>query len=90
MSDSMAQMHQGGQQPVDEHRPMPGAGADRALARPIGQSRVPARAPSATSSARTSRDSPVTWRSATAAARAGLGSSTHHDPAALLTSAPSR
>ena len=37
MGDPVAQMDQGGQQPVDEHQPVPGAGSDRPPARPIGQ-----------------------------------------------------
>ncbi|MEX5721065.1 hypothetical protein [Geodermatophilus maliterrae] len=41
----MAQVHQGGQQPVNEHQPVPRARPDRPLARPIGQSRVLARLP---------------------------------------------
>jgi len=65
-----------GQQPVDEHQPMPGTGP---TARCRGRSANRAsrcacqRGPSsATNSANTSRDSPVTRRSATAAARARL------------------
>ena len=46
MGDSMAQVDQGGQQPVDEHQPMPGAGPDRPLTWPIGQACLPARLPS--------------------------------------------
>ena len=38
-------MHQGSQHPVDEHQPMPGAGPDRPLMRPIGQLRVLTRPP---------------------------------------------
>ena len=38
MGDSVAQVHQGGQQPVDEHQPVPGASSDRQLPRPLGQS----------------------------------------------------
>ncbi len=34
MGDSVAQVHQGAQQPVDEHQPVPGAGSDRSLSRP--------------------------------------------------------
>ncbi len=56
MGDSVAQVHQGGQQPVEEHQPMPGTGPDR---RWRGRSASPAswracqRGPSsATSSAR--------------------------------------
>jgi hypothetical protein len=45
MGDPVAQVHQGGQQPVDEHQPVPGAGPDRPLPRPIGQPRVLARLP---------------------------------------------
>ena len=45
MGDSVAQVHQGGQQPVDEHQRVPGAGTDGPLARPIGQTCVPARLP---------------------------------------------
>jgi hypothetical protein len=41
----MAQMHQGGQQPVDEHQPVPGTGSDRPLPRPICQPCVLARLP---------------------------------------------
>jgi hypothetical protein len=40
MGDSVAQVHQGGQQPVEEHQPVPGAGADCPLPGPIGQPRV--------------------------------------------------
>jgi hypothetical protein len=47
MGDPVAQVHQGGQQPVDEHQPVPGTGSDRPPARPIGQAclltRLPAR-----------------------------------------------
>ena len=35
MGDAVVQVHQDGQQPIDEHQPMLGSGADRALARPI-------------------------------------------------------
>jgi hypothetical protein len=35
-------MDQGGQQPVDQHLPVSGAGSDRPPARPIGQPCVPA------------------------------------------------
>jgi hypothetical protein len=35
----VAQVHQGGQQPVDDHQPMPGT-ARPPLARPTGQPRV--------------------------------------------------
>jgi hypothetical protein len=45
MGDAVAQMDQGGQQPVGEDQPVPGAGADRPSARPIGQACVPARLP---------------------------------------------
>ncbi len=45
MGDSVAQVHQGGQQPVEEHQPVPGASSDRPPARPIGQPRVLARLP---------------------------------------------
>ncbi len=41
MGDSVAQVQEGGQQPVDDHQPIRGAGADRPLTRPIGQSCVP-------------------------------------------------
>jgi hypothetical protein len=43
MGNSVTQVHQGGQQPVDEPQPVPGAGSDRPSARPIGPPRVPAR-----------------------------------------------
>jgi hypothetical protein len=43
VGDPVAQVHQGGQSPVDEHQPMPGTGLDRPLPRPIGPPRVPAR-----------------------------------------------
>jgi hypothetical protein len=44
MGHSVAQVHQGGQQPVDEHQPVPGTRPDRPPPpRPIGQPRVPAR-----------------------------------------------
>jgi hypothetical protein len=47
VGDPVAQVHQGGQQPVDEHQPVPGTGPDRPLPRPIGQpcllARLPAR-----------------------------------------------
>jgi hypothetical protein len=33
-------MHESGQQPVDEHQPVPGASSERLLTRPIDQSRV--------------------------------------------------
>jgi hypothetical protein len=76
MGDAVAQVHQRGEQPVEEHQPVPGTGSDRPSTRAIDQSRVlaclPARPSSATSSASTSRDSPVTRRSATAAARASV------------------
>jgi hypothetical protein len=39
----VVQVHQGGQQPVDEHQPIPGSRPDRPPARPIGQSCVLAR-----------------------------------------------
>jgi hypothetical protein len=46
--DSVAQVHEGGQQPVDEHQPVPGASPHRPPARSIGQACVlaclPARA----------------------------------------------
>jgi hypothetical protein len=45
VGDPVAQVHQGGQQPVDEHQPMPGTGPDRPLPRPIGQACLPARLP---------------------------------------------
>jgi hypothetical protein len=45
MDDSVAQVHQGGQQPVDEHQLVPGTGADRPLPRSIGQACVLARLP---------------------------------------------
>jgi hypothetical protein len=41
----VAQVHEGGQQPVDEHQPVPGTRPDRPPPRPIGQPRVPARLP---------------------------------------------
>jgi len=41
----VAQVHQGGQQPVEEHQPVPGTGPDRPPARPIGQPRILARLP---------------------------------------------
>ncbi len=37
MGDPVPQLHQGGQQPFNEHQPVPGASADRPPARPIGQ-----------------------------------------------------
>ena len=37
MGDAVAQVHQGGQQPVEKHQPVPGTGSDRPLPRPIGQ-----------------------------------------------------
>ena len=40
MGDSVAQVHQGGQQPVEEHQPVPGTGSDRPSTRAIDQSRV--------------------------------------------------
>jgi hypothetical protein len=40
MGDSVAQVHQGGRQPVEEHQPVPGTGPDCLLARPVGQSHV--------------------------------------------------
>jgi len=47
MGDPVAQVHQGGQSPVDAHQPVPGVRPDRPLARPIGQpcllGRLPAR-----------------------------------------------
>ena len=43
MGDCVAQVHEGGQQPVEEHQPVPGTG--RPSARPIGQPRVLARLP---------------------------------------------
>ncbi len=45
MGDPVTQVHQGGQQPVHEHQPVPGASSDRPLARPIGQPCVLARLP---------------------------------------------
>ncbi len=45
MGDPVTQMHQGSQQPVDEHQPMACTGADRPPARPIGQPRVLMRLP---------------------------------------------
>ena len=45
MGDPVTQMQQSGQQPVDEHQPMPGARSDCPPARPIGQSRVLTRLP---------------------------------------------
>jgi hypothetical protein len=47
VGDSVAQMYQGGQQPVDKHQSMPGAHPDCPLAWSIGQpcvlTRLPAR-----------------------------------------------
>jgi hypothetical protein len=45
VGDPVAQVDQRGQQPVDEHQAVPGTGADRPPARPIGQPRVLARLP---------------------------------------------
>ncbi len=45
MGDLVALVHQGGQQPVDEHQPVPPAGSDRPPARPIGKACVLARVP---------------------------------------------
>jgi hypothetical protein len=45
MGAPVAQVDQGGRQPVEEHQPVPGAGADRPPARPIGQACVLARLP---------------------------------------------
>ncbi len=45
MGDPVAQVHQGGQQPVEEHQPVPGTGSDRPPTRPIGQPRVLTRLP---------------------------------------------
>ena len=45
MCDPVAQVHQGGQQSVDEHQPVPSTGSDRPPARPIGQPRVLMRLP---------------------------------------------
>jgi hypothetical protein len=63
MGDPVAQVHQGGQQPVEEHQPVPGTGPDRrwrgrsaSLASWRGCQREPS---SATSSARSCGDSPV-------------------------------
>ncbi len=48
VGDPVAQVHQGGQQPVEEHQPMPSTRSDRPLARPVAQpcvlARLPARA----------------------------------------------
>jgi hypothetical protein len=38
-------MDKGGQQPVEEHQPVPGTGSDRPPPRPIGQPRILARLP---------------------------------------------
>jgi len=43
--DPVAQVHEGGQQPVNEHQPVPGTGPDRPLPRPNGQPCVLARLP---------------------------------------------
>ena len=76
MGDPVAQMDQGGQQPVDEHQPVPGAGSDRPPARPISQSRVlprlPARSQLGDQLSQHFPGQPVTQRSATAAARVKL------------------
>ena len=45
MGDPVAQMDQSGQQPVEEHQPVPSTGTDRPPLGPIGQPRVPARLP---------------------------------------------
>ncbi len=45
MGDPVAQVHQGGQQPVQEHQPVPSTGPDRPLPRPVGQPCVLARLP---------------------------------------------
>jgi hypothetical protein len=37
MGDPVAQVHKGGQFPVDEHQPVPGTGPDRPPARPIAR-----------------------------------------------------
>ena len=46
MGDPVTEVHEGGQQPVDEHQPVPGACSDRPLPRPICQSCVLTRLPS--------------------------------------------
>jgi hypothetical protein len=45
MGDPVAQLHQRGQQPVEEHQAVPGTGSDRPPPRPIGQPRILARLP---------------------------------------------
>jgi hypothetical protein len=85
--DPVAQVQQGDQQPVSEHQPVPGAGSDRPLTRPIGQPRVLTRLPARSSSARTARDIPAPGDQRQR--RHGPGSSTH-DPAPSFTRKPSR
>ena len=45
MGDPVAQVHQGGQQPVNKHQPVPGTGPDRPPTQPTGQPCVLARLP---------------------------------------------
>jgi hypothetical protein len=76
VGDAVAQLHQGGRQPVEEHHPEPGTASTgcwrgRSASRALW--RVQQRGPSsATSSARPCGNGPVTRRSATAAAQAEL------------------
>jgi hypothetical protein len=89
VGDAVAQVHQGGQQPVDEHQPVLCTGADRPPARPIGQSRVLARLPARPQLGDQLRqDLPGTIRSLgdRRQRRLGSGSSTHQDLAPSVTS----
>jgi hypothetical protein len=94
MSDPMAQVHQGGQQPVDDHHPIPGTGSDRPPARPIGQPCVLARLPArAQLGDELSQQFPWTARSLgdRQERRHGPASWIRHDPARpSVTSKPSR
>ena len=93
MGDSVAGVHQGGQQPVDEYQPLPGTRPYRPLARPIGQSRLLARLPAWPQLARPAQPPPPGTAQSPGDRRQRRlrpESSTHSDPAPSFTSTPSR
>ena len=87
MGDPVAQVHEGGQQPVEEHQPVPGSGSDRSLARPIGQPCVLTRLPTRPQLGdQVGQD--LRGQSGHPGGRRqrqhGAGSSTHHAPASSV------
>jgi len=93
MGDSMAQMHEGGQQPIEERQPVPGTGSDRPLPWPIGPSRFPAVLPTRPPLGNQLSHG-LTGQSGHPAigdsGSSSQGASTYHDPARSVTSNPSR